>query len=111
MRVGAASVVMRVADTLLRAQTGETVDRAPLRAVQTPQGFRREVLLVAHRHAHKHAFGATDDAALVRTLGRPVALVEGERVAHENHDSGGFGDGRSTGSSVGCSLRRTPRST
>lgn len=76
-RSGAASIVMPVADTLVRAETGETIDRTPLRAVQTPQGFRREWLLEAHRYAQERGVQVTDDAALVRALGRGVALVEG----------------------------------
>lgn len=74
---GAASVVRPVADTLVRAETGETVPRDPLRAVQTPQGFRLDLILEAHRTALEHGTTATDDAALVRLLGHEVALVEG----------------------------------
>lgn len=74
---GAASVVTAVADSLIDAASGRVVDRAPLRAVQTPQGFRRDLLLAAHERALGGAFTATDDAALVRALGHPVALVEG----------------------------------
>ncbi|ADI14112.1 2-C-methyl-D-erythritol 4-phosphate cytidylyltransferase [Truepera radiovictrix] len=74
---GAASVVTAVADSLIEAASGRVVDRAPLRAVQTPQGFRRELLLAAHERARERALEATDDAALVRALGHPVALVEG----------------------------------
>ena len=55
-----------------------TPDRALLRAVQTPQGFVRDVLLEAHA-----AYGsvATDDAGLVERLGRPVLVVAGESDA------------------------------
>ena len=44
----------------------ETLARADLRAVQTPQGFRRDVLERAHVGA---APDATDDAALVEADG------------------------------------------
>jgi 2-C-methyl-D-erythritol 4-phosphate cytidylyltransferase len=74
---GAASVVTAVADSLIEVDSGRVVDRTPLRAVQTPQGFRRELLLAAHERARERAMEATDDAALVRALGHPVALVEG----------------------------------
>ena len=74
---GAASTVSAVADTLIEAQTGRVVDRQTLRAVQTPQGFRRELILAAHDHALRSGHAATDDAALVRALGHKVALVEG----------------------------------
>ena len=78
-KTGAASVVMPVADTLIRGETGETVDRQTLRAVQTPQGFKREVILRAHEYALAGRIEATDDAGLVRLLGHSVALVEGSR--------------------------------
>ena len=74
---GAASTVSAVADTLIETQTGRVVDRQTLRAVQTPQGFRRELILAAHDHALRSGHAATDDAALVRALGHEVALVEG----------------------------------
>jgi 2-C-methyl-D-erythritol 4-phosphate cytidylyltransferase len=51
-----------------------TVDRAALRAVQTPQGFTRAVLERAHASG---LGGATDDATLVEALGLPVLTVEG----------------------------------
>ena len=76
-RCGAASTVTPVADTLIETESGRTVDRGELRAVQTPQGFRRELLLRAHEVALGSGHAATDDAGLVRLLGHEVALVEG----------------------------------
>ena len=58
------------ADDAVRA----TVDRAALRAVQTPQGFRRDVLAAAHANA---VDAATDDAGLVEALGVRVSCVPG----------------------------------
>lgn len=52
-----------------------TVDRAGLRSVQTPQGFRRSVL--ASAYAATGAPEATDDAALVERAGGRVLLVLG----------------------------------
>lgn len=54
----------------------ETLNRAKLRAVQTPQGFTRELLERAYREQKGEA---TDDASLVEALGVPVRLVEGQR--------------------------------
>lgn len=54
-----------------------TVDRSALRAVQTPQGFRRSVLEHAHAAGPAAGDGATDDAALVEALGLQVATVPG----------------------------------
>ncbi len=74
--VGAACVVAPVADSLVTLQ-GDPVDRAGLRAVQTPQGFRRDLVLDAHARARRENVRATDDAALVRRTGHPVSFVEG----------------------------------
>lgn len=74
---GAASAGMPVTDTLVRVQDDEPVDRAALRAVQTPQAFRRELLRSAHAAAASAGWLATDDAGLVRRLGLSVAWVEG----------------------------------
>lgn len=73
----ALSVVMPVADSLIDARDGSSVDRSLLRAVQTPQAFERTLLLEAHAAARADGVSATDDAALVRRLGVHVALVEG----------------------------------
>lgn len=73
----ALSVVTSVADSLIAAEDGTSVDRTALRAVQTPQAFERAVLLAAHAAARADGVEATDDAALVRRLGVAVALVPG----------------------------------
>jgi 2-C-methyl-D-erythritol 4-phosphate cytidylyltransferase len=55
-----------------------TVDRSVLRSVQTPQGFRREVLAAAHAAG----LGAhTDDAGMVEKAGVPVSCVPGSELA------------------------------
>jgi 2-C-methyl-D-erythritol 4-phosphate cytidylyltransferase len=74
---GACSVGQAVSDSLVRSDDGAPVDRDALRAVQTPQAFRREVLARAHAAAARDGVAATDDAGLVRRLGVPVAWVEG----------------------------------
>jgi len=73
----ALSVVTSLADSLIDARDGGSVDRSVLRAVQTPQAFERALLLEAHAAARADGVAATDDAALVRRLGIAVALVEG----------------------------------
>jgi 2-C-methyl-D-erythritol 4-phosphate cytidylyltransferase len=55
-----------------------TVDRSALRAVQTPQGFRRSVLVAAHAAA---VDPLTDDAGLVEKLGVRVDCVPGSEYA------------------------------
>ncbi|HET6182702.1 MAG TPA: 2-C-methyl-D-erythritol 4-phosphate cytidylyltransferase [Acetobacteraceae bacterium] len=66
-----------VSDTLKRAAGGviaATVPREGLFRAQTPQAFRFETLLAAHRAA---TAAATDDAGLLEQVGLPVALVPG----------------------------------
>lgn len=58
-----------------------TPDRARLRAVQTPQGFRRDVLAEAHEKIAAEGDGATDDAGMVERLGVPVVVVPGHEEA------------------------------
>jgi len=76
--------VLQVADTIKSVDSGgalviATVDRSTLRAVQTPQGFRREVLAKAHAAAAAAGPGgaATDDAGLVERIGVPVTVIPG----------------------------------
>jgi 2-C-methyl-D-erythritol 4-phosphate cytidylyltransferase len=79
VRGGADAAVpgLAVADTLKRVvgdTVAATVGRDDLVAVQTPQAFRASVL----RHAHDGASEATDDAALVESLGATVRVVPGD---------------------------------
>lgn len=84
---GAPAVVpgLPVADTIKQVDASgvvvATVPRDTLRAVQTPQGFRRDVLERAHAAAGPHP--ATDDAALVEAIGVPVLVVAGDPRAHK----------------------------
>jgi 2-C-methyl-D-erythritol 4-phosphate cytidylyltransferase len=77
---GAATAALPVAETLKRGAAGwvkETVPREGLWAIQTPQGFRADVLREAHRRARADGVLGTDDAALVEQLGTGVRLVPG----------------------------------
>ncbi|WP_055399782.1 MULTISPECIES: 2-C-methyl-D-erythritol 4-phosphate cytidylyltransferase [unclassified Mycobacterium] len=56
-----------------------TPERAGLRAVQTPQGFARELLLRAYQRAGTAEF--TDDASLVEHVGGQVQVVDGDPLA------------------------------
>ncbi|GHF92638.1 2-C-methyl-D-erythritol 4-phosphate cytidylyltransferase [Deinococcus piscis] len=87
LRSEAATVALPVADSLVlgdmntekaRAFWVEGVPRENLWAIQTPQGFRRELLHYAHTYAAAEGFAATDDAGLVARLGHAVELVEGD---------------------------------
>ena len=54
-----------------------TLDRTGLWLAQTPQTFRRALVVEAYRKAAIAHVHATDDAALVERLGHAVAIVEG----------------------------------
>jgi 2-C-methyl-D-erythritol 4-phosphate cytidylyltransferase len=56
-----------------------TPERVGLRAVQTPQGFRTDLLRRAYDQAV--AGGFTDDASVVELTGTPVQVVEGDPLA------------------------------
>jgi 2-C-methyl-D-erythritol 4-phosphate cytidylyltransferase len=56
----------------------ETADRRNFRLVQTPQAFRYDDILTAHRRAWKENWEeSTDDALLLERMGVPVTVVEG----------------------------------
>ena len=80
-REGSAVAGLPVADTLRRAnEIGEAVeelDREGLWSAQTPQAFRREVLVRAREAAAGRDY--TDDAAAVAAAGVKVRMVPGER--------------------------------
>lgn len=54
-----------------------TPPRKELVAVQTPQGFRREILLRAYAQAAAENFLGTDDSSLVERIGARVKIVDG----------------------------------
>lgn len=70
-----------VADTLARGieVLGETVARDGLWRVQTPQAFRFDAILDAHRRWPPDE-EATDDAQMLRRFGLSVAMVEGDSM-------------------------------
>ncbi|MGH7815587.1 MAG: 2-C-methyl-D-erythritol 4-phosphate cytidylyltransferase [Candidatus Binataceae bacterium] len=82
-RSGGAIAAIPASDTLKRAEDGTivaTVARANLWQAQTPQAFRRDLLVAAHRDAAAAKFAATDDADLVERAGGRVAIVEGSAL-------------------------------
>jgi 2-C-methyl-D-erythritol 4-phosphate cytidylyltransferase / 2-C-methyl-D-erythritol 2,4-cyclodiphosphate synthase len=70
-----------VIDTLKREENGRaagTVPREGLWRAQTPQGFKFDAILTAHRAAAQDpTLDFTDDAAVAEWFGLDVALVEG----------------------------------
>jgi len=81
MKYGAAITGVPVKDTVKRVySSGEvdiTIDRENLYLVQTPQAFRKEILVKAYEMAYKDHFYGTDDASLVERLGMPVKVIRG----------------------------------
>lgn len=80
---------MPIVDTLKRVRNGiveETCDRSSLVAVQTPQGFPREMLASAHETAQLQQGDEpepTDDAEVVQRAGGTVRTVRGDTRAHK----------------------------
>ena len=82
-KLGAAVPGIALSDTVkavdAREHVTQTLDRASLRAIQTPQAFNFSALLAAHRDAA--AAGRddfSDDAALMEWAGHSVAVFAGE---------------------------------
>jgi len=78
---GAAIFAIPVSGTLKRVKDMkivETVPRSGLWEAQTPQVFRRDLLIEAY--AKRGTFQATDDAQLVERLGKPVTIVPGSPI-------------------------------
>jgi len=80
LRAGEKAVIpgLPVVDTIKRVDTDNYVTKTPtrskLRAIQTPQGFARKVLIKAHSSADD----VTDDAGLVEDRGVDVKVILGE---------------------------------
>jgi 2-C-methyl-D-erythritol 4-phosphate cytidylyltransferase len=77
---GAATAAIPVVDSIKRGAGGvivQSLDRRDLYAIQTPQAFRRELLVAGHRHAADNTLAVDDDAALVEALGTVVHIVPG----------------------------------
>jgi 2-C-methyl-D-erythritol 4-phosphate cytidylyltransferase len=77
---GAATLGVPVKDTIKRVAEGlvsETLERASLWAVHTPQAFRRDWLEEAHNRSMQAGGHGTDDASLVEWAGYPVQMVRG----------------------------------
>lgn len=75
---GSGVISTPVTDTIKRVGPDgavETLDRAQLRAVQTPQTFDCAKLKAAHERAEAEGFDATDDAALFEHYYGSVRLV------------------------------------
>lgn len=80
---GAATVAIRVKDTLKKVSDGVVVTGIPrddVVRIQTPQAFQWIVLHKGLREADRDGFIATDESSLVERLGLPVHIVEGSEM-------------------------------
>ena len=79
---GAAIAAVRAKNTIKVVGEDGRVEATPSRAslweVQTPQGFRREILQRAYEKAAQDGFLGTDDASLVERIGEAVFVVESD---------------------------------
>ena len=82
-RTGAAILAVPVTATVKKAEARTrivraTEDRASLFLAQTPQVFRKRLLLERYRRLGRRALQATDEAALFDGSGLKVAIVAGD---------------------------------
>jgi len=79
VRKGAAIACVPVKDSIRQGTSEESrnIERKNLYIVQTPQGFRKDLLVTAYEKAFEDGFYGTDDAGLVERLGQQIELVEG----------------------------------
>ncbi len=81
-RTGAAILAAPLRGTIKRVSGAgiidQTVDRQGLWEAQTPQVFRRDLLVRAFERRGEVEDDVTDDARLVEALGHPVAIVESD---------------------------------
>lgn len=70
-----------VKDTIKESEDGKiiksTLDRSKLWMAQTPQVFKKQVLMDAYQKAQEEGFIGTDDASLAERFGFKIEVVEG----------------------------------
>ncbi len=77
----AAALGIPVKDTLKEATDNGfiagTHDRTSLYSIQTPQGFKADILRLAHDRAEANYLSVTDDCALCENMGVKIKIIEG----------------------------------
>ncbi len=80
---GAVVVGLPVRDTIKLVSPDGLIQTTPERSglweIQTPQVFRRDLIVAAHERAEREGVQVTDDAMAVERAGEPVYVLEGER--------------------------------
>lgn len=78
---GACGIGVKSKDTIkISSNEGfvsSTPDRSKLWSIQTPQAFRYDIIMAAHKKAIQSNYIGTDDMVLVEKQGLPVKIVEG----------------------------------
>lgn len=77
---GAAVPGIGVRDTIKSVEDNfisETMERSKCYSIQTPQGFKAQLLVQAYERSERDGFYGTDDASLVERMGHKVFIVEG----------------------------------
>lgn len=81
-KTGASITALPATDTVKRASSGvvrETLPREEIWLVQTPQVFRKDIIISAYSKAVEAGWKGTDDASFVERIGVDVSVVPGER--------------------------------
>ena len=77
-----AIVGVKVKDTIKVVDDYNIVCSTPRReylwSIQTPQGFKVDIIKKAYQQAVQEGFLGTDDASLVEKINMPVKVIEGE---------------------------------
>ena len=60
------------------SSSSTSVDRSDYYSVQTPQGFRKSMLIEAYDKAFDEGFAGTDDASIVEWAGNEISIVDGD---------------------------------
>ena len=80
IKEGAAIAAIKENDTTISSR-GEYIenffDRNSIYRVQTPQAFKRELIVKGLDKAYKDGFYGTDDSSLITRIGKMVKIVEG----------------------------------
>ncbi|MEE8185405.1 MAG: 2-C-methyl-D-erythritol 4-phosphate cytidylyltransferase [Thermodesulfobacteriota bacterium] len=113
-KTGCAISAVPVKDTIKEVQDGtvrRTIPREPLWAVQTPQAFKAEILINAHKKAFEDGFYSTDDSAIVEWLGYKVSVVEGlyENIKITTPEDIMVGEALLKGKEVGMNIKDASR--
>ena len=80
---GASGPAIDVEDTIIIEKHGliaEIPDRRTLKRIQTPQGFKMDVIRAAHEASlQRSVTDSTDDCGMVLSMGHRVKVVKGDR--------------------------------